>query len=92
MSVHMQRVDSRAIEAVGYDGQRRWLDVQFAGQARVCRYYGVDAEVYAALMQAESIGAYVNAQVKPRYLHEVLPADREAKAGFVAQGEARPSP
>jgi hypothetical protein len=65
-------VDSDAIAAVGYDPARRWLDVQWKGQPRLYRYYAVPAEVYDDLLRADSIGAYVNANVKPRYLHELV--------------------
>jgi hypothetical protein len=66
----LQRVQSSAIEAVGYDADRRWLEIRWVGQARVYRYYGVPAEVYQELREAESLGTYVNEQVKPRYLYE----------------------
>ena len=70
----LQRVRSSAIEAVGYDAERQWLEVRWVGQTRVYRYYGVPAEVYQELREAESIGAYVNEQVKPRYLYEPIAA------------------
>ena len=70
----LQRVQSSAIEAVGYDAQRGWLEVRWIGQERAYRYYGVPAEVYEELLQADSIGGYVNQRVKPVYLYEVLAA------------------
>ena len=68
----LRRVESSAIEAVGYDGQRRWLEVRWKSQQRVYRYHRVPAEVYAELLAAESVGTYVNQQVKPRYWYEVV--------------------
>lgn len=71
----LQRVRSSAIEALGYDPQRRWLEVRWVGQRQVYRYYGVPAEVYQELRAAESLGASMNEQVKPVYLYEVLSAE-----------------
>lgn len=68
----LQRVESSAIEAVGYDAERGWLEVRWIGQERAYRYYGVPAEVYEDLLAADSIGAYVNQWVKPVYLCEVV--------------------
>ena len=70
----LRRVKSSAVEAVGYDPERRWLEVRWIGQERAYRYYGVPAAVYDELLRADSIGAYVNQRVKPVYLYEVLPA------------------
>jgi len=70
--VKLRRVKSSAVKAVGYDPERGWLEVRWIGQARVYRYSGVAAEVYEELLQAESIGAYVNERVKPHYLYEIV--------------------
>ena len=68
----LHRVRSSAVEAIGYDPERRWLEVQWVGQTQVYRYYGVPVEVYEQLCTAESIGAYVNEWVKPHYLYEPM--------------------
>jgi hypothetical protein len=70
--VKLCRVKSSAVEAVGYDEERQWLEVRWLGQDRVYRYYRVPAEVHQELLHAESIGAYVNERVKPRYMYEVV--------------------
>lgn len=53
----MQRepVDSEAIRSIGYDIDRRVLEVEFHGGA-VYRYFDVPDEVYVELMQAASLG------------------------------------
>lgn len=71
----LRRVRSSAIEAVGYDVERQTLEVRWIGQARVYRYHRVPAEVYAELLAAESKGTYVNEQIKPRYLYEMVWAE-----------------
>jgi hypothetical protein len=66
----LQRVRSSAVEAIGYDAERQWLEVRWKGQQRIYRYYRVPAEVYQELRQADSVGTYLNEQVKRRYFYE----------------------
>jgi len=44
--------------------------VRWKGQQRIYRYYRVPAEVYQELRQADSVGTYLNEQVKRRYFYE----------------------
>ena len=62
----MRRVQSTAVEAVDYEAQSRRLTVTYVGGATYA-YAGVPAEVWAALLDAESKGRFVNREVKPRY-------------------------
>jgi hypothetical protein len=71
--VKLQRVRSSAIEAMGYDAERQWLEVRWKDQRRVYRYYRVPAEVYQELRRADSVGSYMNEQVKRRYFYEPVP-------------------
>jgi len=73
--MRLRHVRSSAIEAVGYEPERQCLEVRWGGQRRVYRYHRVPVEVYEELLQAESKGTYVNEQVKPRYLYEVIGAE-----------------
>lgn len=50
-------VDSEALTSVGYDPDRRMLEVEFEGGA-VYRYYDVPPELHAGLMSAPSRGQY----------------------------------
>lgn len=58
-------VSSSAIRAVGYDGHT--LAVQFTTSDTVYLHHGVPYAVYAALMQAESMGAFYNRHIRGRY-------------------------
>ena len=58
-------VDSSAIRAVSYDGNR--LFVQFHTSGTTYTHYHVPYRVYAGLMQAESKGAYYNRHIRGRY-------------------------
>ena len=59
-------IESTSIASVGYDPERHELDIEFRDNGKVYRYFGVPAEEHAALMAAESKGAYINQVFKPR--------------------------
>jgi len=64
----MERVPilSTAVESVGYDPRTHLLEVEYA-DGGVYRYFGVPPVEYAALMRAGSLGAHLNARIKPRF-------------------------
>lgn len=57
-------VESEAVRALGYDPQRRELDVEFHDQ-RVYRYRQVPPEAVLALLEAESLGRHFAQVFKP---------------------------
>jgi hypothetical protein len=61
----MQRVESRALDAIGYDGRARRLFVNFRGRSFTYVYLAVPAAVWRALLAAESRGRFVAAAIKP---------------------------
>jgi hypothetical protein len=61
-----RRVKSSAVRSVGYDPRSEILEVEFPSGV-VYDYHGVPAAEVLALLTAESIGGYMNAQIKPRY-------------------------
>lgn len=60
------KVDSSAVRSVGYDEHLRTLEVEFESGG-VYRYADVSPEEHAALLEADSIGRYVNLEIKPHY-------------------------
>jgi hypothetical protein len=58
-------VSSSSIRAVGYDGNR--LFVQFHTSGTTYTHYRVPYWIYCGLMQAASIGAYYNRYIRGRY-------------------------
>ncbi|MBA2238267.1 MAG: KTSC domain-containing protein [Lysobacter sp.] len=64
---NMQNVDSSSIEAIGYEAGRRELHVRFRKTGETYIYYAVGERVYAEMMQSESKGRYLNANIKPNY-------------------------
>ena len=62
----MTRIRSTSVVAVGYDESRHELSVTFvSGDTYV--YAMVPPSVYRSLLEAESVGRYVNSTIKPTY-------------------------
>ena len=64
-----QRVSSSCIAEVGYDQSDQTLAVRFHGGAEY-RYAAVPREIHQALLAADSIGRYFNAEVRDAYPHQ----------------------
>lgn len=59
-------VQSSSLRALGYDAQRRLLEVQFASGV-LYQYEDVPAEAVQALLQAPSLGRHFNQVFKPQH-------------------------
>jgi hypothetical protein len=64
----MQRfpVDSSTLKSVGYDKESRILEVEFH-ENKVYHYFDVPIDVFNSLVDADSIGAFLNKRVKTRF-------------------------
>jgi len=60
-------VDSKSIEAIGYDGATQELYIRFLKSGETYVYYSVEEWVYQELMQADSKGNYLNKNIKPSH-------------------------
>ncbi len=58
-----QPVTSTNLSEVGYDDERRVLEVLFSN-GHVYQYFDVPMAIYQELMRAGSIGQYLNANIK----------------------------
>ncbi len=65
----MPKVESSAVERVEHDEETGTLDIWYKGGDRYA-YFEVPRETYEALLEASSIGAYVNAEIKPHFGYE----------------------
>jgi len=63
----MHMVSSSNIEAVGYDSAAREVHVRFLKTGRTYIYFDVDEYVFTELRNADSVGIYLNQNIKPRY-------------------------
>ena len=59
-------VSSSNVAEIGYDEPRRVLEVLFK-TGNVYQYFDVPPQEYQALMQASSLGQYLNANIKGRF-------------------------
>ncbi len=60
-------VDSSNIEAIGYDTAALELHVRFLQSGETYVYFAVEEWRHQELMQTESKGVYLNANIKPHY-------------------------
>jgi hypothetical protein len=67
----LMRVESRVVEAIGYDEEQRVLQVIFAG-GRAYNYLDVPYSVFDDLMQAESVGNFIMKYIVDKYPEEEL--------------------
>ena len=61
-----KRLGSSVIAMLGYDDERRVLEVTFR-TGRVYQYLNVPPAVYVELLASDSKGKYFNQKIKPRY-------------------------
>jgi hypothetical protein len=59
-------VSSSNISEIGYDEMTRTLEIVFRSGA-VYQYFDVPPHIYSDLLQAASIGQYVNSNIKGYY-------------------------
>jgi hypothetical protein len=63
-----QAVSSSNLASVGYDPDSETLEVEF-NNGRIYQYYNVPLFMYERLMQAGSIGTFLNTQIKGSYAY-----------------------
>ena len=68
----MNLVDSSNIEAIGYDPDNQELHVRFLKSGETYVYYDVEEWVFQELMQADSKGTYLNANIKEKFQYGKL--------------------
>lgn len=69
--MNMEKVVSSNVHSVGHDPATNNLHIQFkSGETYV--YHGVSPEKHQALISAPSIGAHLNAHVKPHHKFKKL--------------------
>lgn len=72
--MNMQPVTSSNINAVGYDESSRKLRVQF--KSGLYEYSDVEPGVFKSLMEADSVGKFVGANVAKQYKFERIEEDK----------------
>lgn len=72
--ITLHPVTSSQIVAIGHDPETKTLAVKFKSfkpdePDRLYHYAGVPAVVYAEMQKAESVGKYLNANIKTQFKH-----------------------
>jgi hypothetical protein len=68
----MKWVDSSNVESIGYDEESKDLYVRFRSGSPMYIYEGVPQASFDELMNSDSIGSYLNQQIKPNYHFRTL--------------------
>ena len=66
----MPHVSSSAVDRVRHDPATSRLDIWYKG-GDLYSYFDVPAETYRAMLEAPSLGAFVNQAIKPHYRYEL---------------------
>jgi hypothetical protein len=74
----MQSMDSSLLKAAAYHDQSAVLELAFHSGAVYC-YFGVPAQIYRQLLDAESKGAYFNSHIRNRFNFTKLHAVRQPR-------------
>jgi hypothetical protein len=67
----MQRIESEAISAVGYESATQTLRITYRN-GRTYDYADVPPEEFSEFMNAPSRGAYANQVIKPKYKYREI--------------------
>jgi hypothetical protein len=65
--MHLKKINSRSLVAVGYDPSVLLLEVKFKVSGSIYAFLEVQREIYQAFMNASSKGAFFNKYIKSRY-------------------------
>ncbi len=65
IDIPMTAVESHQVAAIGYDAERRTLQVTFTRGSNVYQYPNVDPTVFGAFMASESKGKFFGEHIKP---------------------------
>lgn len=64
-------VESSNIESIGYDSQNQTLEIEFLNGS-IYQYFDVPEQIYEGIMQADSHGKYLAANVKGYYRYSKI--------------------
>ncbi len=65
-------VESSAIKSIGYNEDKKLLEVEILETGRIYKYFDVPLEEYLDFMDAKSLGEYYNRVIKEKYEYREL--------------------
>jgi len=67
-----RHVESSALQSVGYDPEKKILELEFKNSGGVWQYYRLPSAVYNKFIHAESLGSYFVTKIKGRYREQKM--------------------
>lgn len=67
--VELTPVESSNVAAVGHQDNTLYVEFKHGG---LYRYFNVPAETYQAMLAADSVGKFLNAEIKPKHGYELV--------------------
>lgn len=74
-------VKSSNVESAGYDAEEKVLEIKFRNGG-IYQYGGVQPEMYAELLAAESVGRFVSQEVRPGRRGLRIEEEKKVPAGW----------
>ena len=71
MKTVIENVESSSVEALEYDSESQTLKVEFVGGS-IYDYLEVPEDIFESLTESDSIGIYLNDNIKGTYTYEKL--------------------
>ncbi len=65
-------VESTAIKSIGYNEDKKLLEIEILDTGRIYKYFDVPLEEYLDLLDAKSLGEYYNRVIKEKYEYREL--------------------
>ncbi len=65
-------VESTAIKSIGYNEDKKLLEVEILETGRIYKYFDVPLEEYLDFLDANSLGEYYNRVIKEKYEYREL--------------------
>ena len=72
LTMKREPVESTAIKSIGYNEDKKLLEVEILGTGNIYQYKDVPLEEYFDFMDAKSLGEYYNRVIKENYEYRVL--------------------
>lgn len=67
LTMKREPVESTAIKSIGYNEDKKLLEVEILETGRIYQYKDVSVEEYLDFMDAPSLGEYYNRQIRDKY-------------------------
>ncbi|HEX8547926.1 MAG TPA: KTSC domain-containing protein [Cytophagaceae bacterium] len=67
--MYLKRINSRFVDAIGYDPQALMLEIKFKISGRIYAFLEVQKDIYRSFVNSKSKGHFFNKYIKDNYKH-----------------------